>query len=44
METALNERATVKQWEMLISSIQIPEGLLPLAFVGLPELQLRNLR
>ena len=38
IEAALNTCVTVRDWEMLTESIQIPEVMVPMAFARLTEL------
>ena len=41
-QTALNAGVSVRDWEMLTESIQIPEVMVPMAYARLTELTLEE--
>ena len=43
IEAALNTCVTVREWEMLTESIQIPEVMVPIAFARLTELTVQEI-
>ena len=43
IEAALNTCVTVREWEMLTESIQIPEVMVPMAFARLTELTVQEI-
>lgn len=43
IEAALNACVTVRDWEMLTESIQIPEVMVPMAYARLTELTLQEI-
>ena len=43
IEAALNTCVTVRDWEMLTESIQIPEVMVPMAFARLTELTVQEI-